>query len=248
MRRRRARALRLVPIPAIQPLATIVINQVKTPAKRHFWSRVQPKLLLHPLSLGILAGLAVITYITFSPAQAHLPKQVFSPPKPTSSIQKTAPSSTPAAPAAGVTRSTNRLIIPAIGVNSPMISVGLVDGNLGTPKTLYQVAQYTGGAQPGQLGTTIIDGHSGAPGQNGVFHNLDRLKAGDMITVKVVSGTTYTYQVTSSQAYDLSQASAHKLFDRSAKATLNIVSCTGTWSNSSQSYNERWIVTSQLAQ
>jgi len=56
---------------------------------------------------------------------------------------------------------------------------------------------YAGTPLPGQLGNVAIAGHRttyGAP-----FYNLDALKPGDPIHITMVSGTTYTYDVTGSQ-------------------------------------------------
>jgi sortase (surface protein transpeptidase) len=198
---------------------------------------------VHAVTLGILAGLLVVGYFVFVPIQAK-PKNTNLAPN----IKNQQEATLPAAPAA--TKNiipTNRLTISALGINAPIINVGVdSSGNLDTPKTLYQVARYNAGANYGQNGTVIIDGHSGSPSQLGIFKHLSSLPVGAFIGVNLVNGHSYTYQVTSSAVYDLSHATAVKLFTQTATPTMNIISCIGTWDPKTDQFSQRWIVTAKL--
>ena len=210
-------------------------NQVNLP----FTGRV------HAITLGILAGLLVVAYFVFVPIQAK-PKNTKLPLAPIIKNQQEA--NLPAAPVA--TKNiipTNRLTIPTLGINAPIINVGVDStGNLDTPKTLYQVARDTSGANYGQNGTVIIDGHSGSPNQLGIFKHLSSLPVGAFIGVNLVNGHSYTYQVTSSAVYDLSHTTAVKLFTQTTTPTMNIISCIGTWNPKTDQFSQRWIVTAKL--
>jgi sortase A len=84
----------------------------------------------------------------------------------------------------------NRLLIPAIAVDTPVVEVGVVDG-------AWQVADYAAGfhqgsALPGDTGNTVMAGHAGLRGA--VFKDLGRLAPGDPISVET-GGWRYSYRV-----------------------------------------------------
>ena len=76
-----------------------------------------------------------------------------------------------------------RLIIPSIGINASIESVGITPtGAMGTPKGPDTVAWYGLGPRPGEMGSAVIDGHSGwKDNVPAVFDNLYLLRAGDKI-------------------------------------------------------------------
>jgi hypothetical protein len=77
-----------------------------------------------------------------------------------------------------------RLEIPAIGVSSSLVRLGLEpDGAMQVPDD-YQVAGwFTGGPQPGQLGPAVIAGHVDSRTGPAVFYRLRDLRPGDQIRV-----------------------------------------------------------------
>lgn len=79
-----------------------------------------------------------------------------------------------------------RIRIPAASVDWTVVE------GVGTADLRRGAGHMPGTALPGQPGNAVISGHRttyGAP-----FHNLDRLVAGDLITVTTISGT-HVYQV-----------------------------------------------------
>jgi sortase A len=73
----------------------------------------------------------------------------------------------------------DRLVIPRINVDTPVVEVTIENG-------VWQVAEYSAGyhrgtARPGTVGNTVMSGHKGLRG--GVFHRLDELTPGDEIYV-----------------------------------------------------------------
>ncbi|MEI6778056.1 MAG: sortase [Chloroflexales bacterium] len=100
-----------------------------------------------------------------------------------------APQQVLAMPAAADPRP-QRLIIPSIGVDTPVKDVFVVDG-------AWQVADYAAGyhngtALPGNMGNTVLSGHAGLRG--GVFRNLGGLSSGDDVMIET-GGWSYTYRV-----------------------------------------------------
>ncbi len=97
-----------------------------------------------------------------------------------------------------------RLIIPAIGVDANVQSVGLwwkVPTEIGIPTNFTDVAWYNGGPLPGEPGSAVIDGHlDGATVQQAVFYNLDKLQPGDDVQVVDNTGKTLHFTVLARQA------------------------------------------------
>lgn len=202
----------------------------------------------HPVSLGILGG--VLGIIIIGVVLPSLPAKVASPVAQVAPAQT--PSLAPAAAPAPVKSSTpatpsDHLTINRIGINAPVTSVDLTkEGAIDTPKTLWQVGHYDKSAVVGAAGTAVIVGHSGAPGQVGVFENISHILAGDIITYTHIDGTSVSFRVISSRAYSVNNDTAKLLVAPTAAASLNLISCYGNWDQKSYSYDQRWIVKSEL--
>jgi hypothetical protein len=206
---------------------------------------------LHYVSLGLLAGMAAIIGIVLlpdKPAQnivapaAHAQGTAATPvlAKPSAQTPLAKAVTAPAKP-------TDRLIISGINLDASVTQVGLTkEGALDAPKTLWQVAHYSKSPQPGDKGTSIIDGHSGEPGQYGVLESLGNVKVGQTVVYKYVNGHSVTFKVTSSAAYPEVQATAERLFKPTSGPSLNIISCYGNWNSKTQDYDRRWIVTAVM--
>src|SRR5439155_25206843 len=80
-----------------------------------------------------------------------------------------------------------RLLIPAIGVNAPIESVGVgPDGAMETPRQSpwNDVGWYSGGPRPGERDSAVIAGHLDRPGGNpAVVWRLRGLHVGDTMLV-----------------------------------------------------------------
>ncbi|MEO7618006.1 MAG: class F sortase [Candidatus Saccharibacteria bacterium] len=203
---------------------------------------------LHPVSSGILGGLLAVIIIGVVlpslPAQAVSPVGQVAP--------ALAPSQTPTAPAIvakakAPVKPTDHLLINRIGINASVSSIGLTkEGAIDTPKTLWQVGHYDKSAAVGATGTAVIVGHSGAPGQVGVFEHINRVQVGDIISYTRIDGTSVSYRVTSSAAYPVNDDTARLLVAPTSYASLNLISCYGNWDQAAFKYDQRWIVKSQL--
>jgi sortase A len=93
----------------------------------------------------------------------------------------------------------DRIVIPAIGVDAPVVPVGwkTVEQNSQT-FTEWEVADYAGGwhktsAYPGNVGNTVIAGHHNIRGE--VFRYVVNLEPGDVVDL-YVGQTVYRYIVT----------------------------------------------------
>ncbi|MDB5237298.1 MAG: Peptidase [Parcubacteria group bacterium] len=156
----------------------------------------------------------------------------------------------PSRPAAPATDQPTRLIIPAIGVNAAVQSVGLSktgNGAIGIPSNFTDVAWYNRGPAPGEPGIAIIDGHlDGRTVPEAVFYHLGDLAKGDSIYVRDRLGVEQRFVVTSRQqlAYD---ADPSMLFAQSATSQIALITCAGDWNADKHEYTDRIVVFATLA-
>ena len=137
---------------------------------------------------------------------------------------------------AATTPAVDRLIIPSIGLNAQLVTVGLtaqgaVDVNPNLP------GRWNGSVQPGSAGAVFVDGH-----KEGIFRNLGALAVGSQVTINLASGVNYNYTVRATEAVELSKVDMSKALHPFGGATegLNLMTCAGTWTGST--YLHRLIV------
>ena len=104
------------------------------------------------------------------------------------------------------------LELPTLGVNAPVIGVGLTPKNVMDAPTgpagdpvWQQAFWYRGSAVPGARSTALIAGHIDGPqGAPAVFGHIDALQPGDPIVVRDTrTGRRIRFSVTESQTYPL---------------------------------------------
>jgi|GEM_PF-767425 LPXTG-site transpeptidase (sortase) family protein len=143
-----------------------------------------------------------------------------------------------------------RLIIPAIGVDANIQSIGLYwrdNTTMGIPTNFTDVAWYNGGPRPGMPGSAVIDGHlDGQYVQKAVFYNLGALKPGDVVEVVESGGTTLEFKVIDSKLYDTNANTADIFSSDTTKARLNLITCAGDWSKTQNQYDKRIVVFTEL--
>lgn len=137
------------------------------------------------------------------------------------------------------------LIIPKLGVNARILAVGLdAQGALKTPSNVFDTAWFNQSSLPGQAGAMLIDGHVSSWTAHGVFHDLKKLVAGDIINVERGDNALFSYQVVKVQVYaagNVDMVAATMSID-ATKPGLNLISCTGNVISGTNDFNERIIV------
>lgn len=137
------------------------------------------------------------------------------------------------------------LKIPSIGVDSIVGQTGILsNGALGTPSNVYYTDWYTGSAEPGQPGATLIDGHVSSWTAHGVFYNLHLLKPGDSIQIIKGDNSVVNYQVVKTQTYSSNNVDMQAAITPidSSTSGLNLITCTGDVIKGTSQFNERVIV------
>ena len=99
--------------------------------------------------------------------------------------------------------------IPAIGVQSALLRLGLnPDGTMAVPDlstSADEAAWYKYSVTPGQLGTSVIEGHVDSDLGPAVFYRLGALHPGDHIDVRLADGITAVFRVTGVREYTKAQ-------------------------------------------
>lgn len=134
--------------------------------------------------------------------------------------------------------------IPSLGVDAPVVSVGLTQtGAVDTPRNIWEAAWYNGSAKPGKVGQTFINGH--ASSTNGaLFGRLEDLKNGDAIQIERGDGTQINYvvrKVINIDRGDVDMSSVLRSWNGSSKG-LTLLTCDGEWLPTEQTLTRRVIV------
>ena len=137
-----------------------------------------------------------------------------------------------------------RLEIPAIGVDAAIEHVGRAQNDqVDVPKLPMNVAWFNESALPGQSGkTSIIVGHLDSRTGPAVFWDLRKLVNGDEMTVTYANGSRYVFAVQDKERYATDNLPRDKLFGRTPRRMLNLITCDGAWDRGRASYNQRLAV------
>lgn len=157
-----------------------------------------------------------------------------------------------AAKATAMARSVpQRLRIPGIGVDTPVMSLGLAaDGTVRVPpiEAHSPAGWYDGSPTPGETGPSVLLGHVtvGSYG-DGVFRHLDRMRPGDRVAVTRADGTTATFAVDRVQTVAKSRFPTEAVYGNVDHPALRLITCGGTRISDGGGYTDNVIVYASLA-
>ena len=123
--------------------------------------------------------------------------------------------------------------IPAIGVQSALLRLGLNrDGTIQVPDlstSADEAAWYKYSVTPGELGTSVIEGHVDSLQGPAVFYRLGALHPGDRIDVRLADGITAVFRVTGVREYAKAEFPTKMIYGPTSYASLRLVTCGGTF-------------------
>lgn len=135
----------------------------------------------------------------------------------------------PAAAATIVPQPTG-LEIPAIGVSTRLIKLGLTaSGALQVPASTAVAGWYTGSARPGATGASVIAGHIDSYLGPGVFFRLREMKPGELIYVRRAHGSLAVFRVTAVRMFLKTRFPTAAVYGAVPNAQLRLVTCGGTF-------------------
>jgi LPXTG-site transpeptidase (sortase) family protein len=188
---------------------------------------------------GVLALLGALTVALGLRTEDGLPPlPAAAPPSPTPSTAAPVAALKPAVPV--------RLRIPVIGVDAPIMQVGLQeDGSLEVPPLRGDAPAgwYRGSPSPGETGASVLAGHvDTARDGPAVFFRLRELKTGDPIAVRRDDGSVARFRVSRVALYakrDFPTAEVYAPIDRPG---LRLITCGGAFDRSEGSYRSNVVV------
>jgi sortase (surface protein transpeptidase) len=127
-----------------------------------------------------------------------------------------------------------RMIIEKIGVDAPIITLGMDENNVPTvPDGPSEVGWYDWSSRPGWGGNAVFSGHVdwtlyGQP-VIGVFYYLRDLGLDDEIKIVLEDGTEYRYKITGNQAIDDNDPRAVQWMGATPDDVITLITCGGTW-------------------
>ncbi|MDQ0788181.1 class F sortase [Streptomyces sp. B3I8] len=141
-----------------------------------------------------------------------------------------------------------RLRIPRIGVDTPVIRLGLAaDGTVEVPPVTAhdRAGWYDKSPTPGRTGPSVLLGHV-TVGQygDGVFRRLSELHRGDHVTTRLRNGTTAAFTVTRVRTVDKAHFPTQEVYGDVDRPELRLITCGGP--RSGDGYRDNVIVFAAL--
>lgn len=142
-----------------------------------------------------------------------------------------------------------QVIIPAIGVDSSLVNLGLnADGTLEVPVDYAKAGWFTGGNYPGDPSGPpgLIAGHVDDQSGPAVFYDLKNLVAGDEVHVVRADNTVAVFVVTATAQYPKTEFPAAEVYAPVAGPEIVLITCTGEFNENARSYLDNFVVRAAL--
>jgi hypothetical protein len=136
--------------------------------------------------------------------------------------------------------------LPALGVDADVVPVGVdAAGLLEIPKDVSTVGWYRFGPAPGAAaGSAVLTGHVDDVNQGvGVFGRIGDLGPDDSVTVTDADGAARNFTVLSREEWNKSEVPLDRLFDRAGEPRLVLITCGGSFDDSTLGYDDNIAIT-----
>ena len=134
-----------------------------------------------------------------------------------------------------------RVRIPAIGVDAPLVPLGLNDdGTLQVPP-YEQAGWYAGGSRPGEPGPSVIAAHVDSTTGPAVFHRLDDLEPGQVIQVDY-GDASVGFVVRNARRVGKAEFPTEEVYGPTHAPELRLVTCAGSFDRRTGNYADNLIV------
>ncbi|MBA4864320.1 class F sortase [Streptomyces sp. PSKA54] len=124
----------------------------------------------------------------------------------------------------------DRIRIPAIRVNAPLVGLGLTSsGSLEAPPPERKdvAGWYEAGTKPGETGTAVVAGHVDNADGPAVFYNLGALKRGNTVEMDRRDGSVAVFTVDAVEVYDSRNFPDEKVYGPARRPELRVITCGG---------------------
>ncbi|WP_049821283.1 class F sortase [Kineococcus radiotolerans] len=140
-----------------------------------------------------------------------------------------------------------RLEVPALGVDAPVVPVG-VDGAgaLAVPDDPRVVGWYRWGPVPGEAGNAVLAGHVDTRDAGpGALFDLQDVADGMLVRVTSSDGSVSEHAVTARRSYPKDELPTGELFARQGPPQLVLVTCGGDFDPRTGTYEDNVVVTAR---
>jgi Sortase domain len=135
------------------------------------------------------------------------------------------------------------LVIPAIGVRTTLVKLGLTaSGALQVPPSTSVAGWYTGGPRPGATGAAVIAGHIDSYLGPGVFFRLRLMRPGELVYVRRANGSLAVFRVTAVHTYAKTRFPTSEVYGPVPDAQLRLITCGGTFDPATGHYLSNVVV------
>ncbi|GGS44442.1 class F sortase [Streptomyces violaceus] len=127
----------------------------------------------------------------------------------------------------------DRVRIPAIQVDTPIIPVGLdADGWVGAPppEDPNLAGWFTGAVTPGEKGTAVVVGHVDNQLGPAVFYALGALKKGNRVEIARQDGKTVVFEIYGVEVFEKNNFPGDRVYASKGAAELRVITCGGGFS------------------
>ena len=160
---------------------------------------------------------------------------------PSAAVPETAPAALVMSPSPPV-----RVAIPAIGVDSELMDLGLqADGTMEVPAEGFPAGWFTGAPTPGELGPAVLAGHVDWGGSPGVFARLRDVVPEDEIWVTRADGSTAVFVVREVGQFDKGAFPTGAVYGDLDHAGLRVITCGGPFDPELRSYRDNVVVVAE---
>lgn len=138
----------------------------------------------------------------------------------------------------------SRLLVPAIGVDAPIVELGLKeDGAMDSPQGPDPVGWYSFSPTPGNPGNAVFSGHRDwYTGATGVFWRLGDLKPDDRVMVVLADGSRVGYAVQLSVLIRPDDMPIADVVGQTRDEIATLITCEGSFDPSARDYDKRRVV------
>lgn len=145
-------------------------------------------------------------------------------------------------PKAVAASDTVRIRVPSIGVDAPVVPMGLDDdGALEVPAEPDQAGWWSGGSSPGERGPAVFVGHRDSAEGPAVFYDVAALQPGAVIEVVDADGREHRFEVERTEQHPRDDFPTEEVYGATPVPTLRLLTCGGDY-DSWDGYEDNVIV------
>jgi hypothetical protein len=133
--------------------------------------------------------------------------------------------------------------LPTLGISSDLLPLGLDDaGALEVPEDAHLAGWWTGGADPGERGPSVIVGHVDSHDGPGIFADLHELAPGDRVVVTREDGTAVHFDVERLEHHPKGAFPTEAVYGDTDGPELRLITCSGEFDRRARSYEDNLVV------